>query len=77
MVDGGVENFNEAVDELVGEGLLRRILAQTDIAASNSMVEAFFRSHRDASRLRQGNFMARQRMAVLYDVSMRDEISSR
>ena len=27
MVDGGVENFNTAVDELVKEGLLKRILA--------------------------------------------------
>ena len=43
MVDGGVENFNGAVDELVREGLLKRILAQTDISASNSMIEAFFR----------------------------------
>ena len=43
MVDGGVENFNTAVDELVKEGLLKRILAQTDISSSNSMVEAFFR----------------------------------
>ena len=43
MVDGGVENFNGAVDELVNKGVLRRILAQTDIGASNSMIEAFFR----------------------------------
>lgn len=43
MVDGGVENFNGAVDELVKDGLLNRILAQTDISSSNSMVEAFFR----------------------------------
>ena len=27
FVDGGVENFNSAVDELVGSGLLRRLLA--------------------------------------------------
>ena len=43
MVDGGIENFNAAVDELVNEGVLKRILAQTEIASSNSMIEAFFR----------------------------------
>ena len=43
MVDGGTENFNRAVDQVVTEGVLKRILAQTDIAASNSMIEAFFR----------------------------------
>ena len=43
MVDGGTENFNSAVDELVNDGVLKRILAQTDITASNSMIEAFFR----------------------------------
>ena len=43
MVDGGIENFNAAVDELVNDGVLKRILAQTEIASSNSMIEAFFR----------------------------------
>ena len=43
MVDGGLENFNGAVDKLVDDGTLKRILAQTDISASNSMIEAFFR----------------------------------
>lgn len=44
MVDGGVENFNEAVDKLLNQGLLKRILAQTDLHFSNSMIEAFWRS---------------------------------
>ncbi len=43
MVDGDVENFNAAVDQLVNDGTLKRTLAQTDISASNSMIEAFFR----------------------------------
>jgi len=38
VVDGGVENFNERVDELIASGLLRRVLAQTEIAFSNSMI---------------------------------------
>ena len=31
LVDGGVENYNSAVDKLVDSGLLKRILAQTEI----------------------------------------------
>ena len=41
MVDGGVENFNQAVMKLVSGGLLKLILAQTDLCYSNSMIEAF------------------------------------
>ena len=44
MVDGGVENFNEAVDELVNRGGLRRIVAQTDVRFSNSLIERFWRA---------------------------------
>ena len=43
MVDGGVENFNEAVDQLSRDGVPKRILEQTDIVESNSMIEAVFR----------------------------------
>lgn len=44
MVDGGVENFNFAVDEVLESGLLKRVLAQTDISFSNSMIESWWRS---------------------------------
>jgi len=44
LVDGGVENFNSAVDELVDTGLLRRLLAQTDISFSNSLIESWWRA---------------------------------
>lgn len=44
MVDGGVENFNEAVDKLVNEKYLARILAQTDVLESNSLIERFWMS---------------------------------
>ena len=44
LVDGGVENFNSAVDELVDSGLLRRLLALTDITFSNSLIEAWWRT---------------------------------
>jgi len=44
MIDGGVENTNKAVTELCDNGLLKTILAQTEIMFSNSMIEAFWRT---------------------------------
>ena len=44
LVDAGVENFNSAVDELVDSGLLQRLLAQTDISFSNSLIESWWRA---------------------------------
>ena len=44
MVDAGIENINHAVDALVHVGLLSRILAQTDIRYSNSMIESFWKA---------------------------------
>ena len=38
LVDGGVENFNRTVDELVGSGVLNRLLARTEIMFSNSLI---------------------------------------
>ena len=43
LADGGVENFNSAVDELVDSGLLRRLLAMTEISFSNSLIESWWR----------------------------------
>ena len=43
LVDGGVENFNKAVDELVDAGLLKRVLARTEITFSNSLIESWWR----------------------------------
>ena len=43
MVDGGVENYNKSVDEIVEEGLLNRVLAQTEVSFSNSMIESFWK----------------------------------
>ena len=43
LADGGVENFNGAVDELITSGLLSRVLAQTEITFSNSMIESWWR----------------------------------
>ena len=43
LADGGVENFNGAVDELVNSGLLNRVLARTEITFSNSLIESWWR----------------------------------
>jgi len=43
VADGGVENFNEAVDELITSRLISRVLAQTEITFSNSMSESWWR----------------------------------
>ncbi len=44
LADGGVENVNRNMDELIGSGLLRRVLAMTEIRFSNSMIEAWWRA---------------------------------
>ncbi len=44
LTDGGVENFNSAMDKLISTGILRRLLAMTDIMFSNSLIESWFRS---------------------------------
>ena len=43
LADAGVENMNKAVDALIESGLLRRVLAQTEIHFSNSLIEAWWR----------------------------------
>ncbi len=43
IADRGVENVNGQVDELIESGLLRRVLAFTEIKFSNSMIEAWWR----------------------------------
>jgi putative transposase len=42
--DSGVENVNGAVDATLSSACLDRVLAQVEIAFSNSMIEAFWRS---------------------------------
>jgi putative transposase len=42
--DAGVENVNAQVDELISAGVLRRVLAFTELKFSNSMIEACWRS---------------------------------
>lgn len=42
--DAGSESVNARVDELIRSGLLKRVLAQTEVRFSNSMIEAWWRS---------------------------------
>lgn len=44
LADQGVENVNARVDKLIGDGILRRVLAQTEIACSNSLIESWWRA---------------------------------
>ena len=44
MADAGVENVNAQVDSLITTGVLRRVLAFTELKFSNSMIEAWWRS---------------------------------
>jgi putative transposase len=44
LADSGVENVNRNIDELIESGLFRRLLAMTELRASNSMIEAWWRS---------------------------------
>src|SRR5262249_28443852 len=44
LADAGVENGNAQGDELITTGVLRRVLAFTELKFSNSMIEAWWRS---------------------------------
>jgi putative transposase len=44
LADAGVENVNAQIDELIHTGVLRRLLAFTELKFSNSMIEAWWRS---------------------------------
>jgi putative transposase len=44
LADAGVENVNADVDELITAGVLRRVLAFTELKFSNSMIEAWWRA---------------------------------
>ena len=44
LADAGVENVNAQVDALIATGVLRRVLAFTELKFSNSMIEAWWRS---------------------------------
>ena len=49
MADAAVENVNAQVDALITTGILRRVLAFTELQFSNSMIEAWWRSLKQSS----------------------------
>jgi NAD+ synthase len=52
------------------EEVVRRLGCQSELIDISPMVDGYFGPESDATSLRRGNFMARQRMAVLYDRSV-------
>src|SRR3989442_10803899 len=44
LADAGVENVTAQIDDLITTGVLRRVLAFTELTFSNSMIEAWWRS---------------------------------
>jgi hypothetical protein len=44
LADASVENVNGQIDALLATGVLRRLLAMTELKFSNSMIEAWWRS---------------------------------
>jgi NAD+ synthase len=52
------------------EEVVNRLGAASELVDISPMVDAFYATDPEASPLRRGNFMARQRMAVLYDRSV-------
>jgi NAD+ synthase len=51
------------------EEVVQRLGAASEVVDISPMVDPFFASEPEAAAVRRGNFMARQRMAVLYDRS--------
>ena len=43
-MDSGVENLNRDVDKLLEDGTLERVVVQTDVTFSNSLIESWWRS---------------------------------
>lgn len=52
------------------EEVVRRLGCASELVEISPMVDGFYGPDTDASALRRGNFMARMRMAVLYDRSV-------
>jgi NAD+ synthase len=52
------------------EEVVKRLGAASEVVDISPMVDAFYANEPDAAAVRRGNYMARQRMAVLYDRSV-------
>ena len=56
-----------------GRRLARRLGSPTETIRISPMIDAYFGRASRAGRVRRGNKMARERMAILYDLSLRDD----
>ncbi len=61
---------SSAASRTDAEEVVRRLGCAAEVVDISPMVEGFYGADTDASPLRRGNFMARMRMAVLYDRSV-------
>jgi hypothetical protein len=77
VADGGVENVNAGVDELIEAGILTRVLALRDVTFSNSMIEAWWRTlkYRWLFLNTLDSPAAVRRLVAFYVASHNDEIS--
>ncbi len=68
VADSGSENVNRAVDDALGAEDLTRVLAQVEVAFSNSMIEAFWRSLKHSWLYRHSldSFAALRRLIEFY-----------
>jgi transposase InsO family protein len=68
VADSGTENVNGEVDDLLKDEGLTRVLAQVEVAFSNSMIEAFWRSlkHSWIYMHNLDNFTALRRIIEFY-----------
>ncbi len=53
--------------------LARSLKVRTTTIAISPMIDAYFRRRRGADRVRRGNKMARERMSILYDLSVQEK----
>jgi putative transposase len=68
VADSGSENVNGAVDDLLDDEELTRVLAQVEVTFSNSMIEAFWRSLKHSWLYLHplGSFAALRRLTDFY-----------
>ena len=52
----------------------RQLKTRTTTIDISPMIDAYFARARGASRLRRGNKMTRERMSILYDLSLRHRL---
>jgi len=65
-------HFSSSQSEIDAKELCEKFDINYEVVSIAPMVKGYFDNNPDASPLRMGNFSARMRMSVLYDISARD-----